>query len=390
MTTDGDGERAEAYRAELRSWLARNYTGALASVLDGPSHPDRFRVQREWNTRLFDAGHAAVAWPVRFGGRDAGIRQQLAGHEEMARVGAPGPVNAIGVANIAPAIMTFGTDDQKERFLRPMLRGDEIWSQGMSEPEAGSDLASLRCRGVVDGDRVLVNGQKTWNSNGDRADWCQLYVRTDTDVPKHQGISCLLVDMDIAGIEARPITSMAGDRGFSELFLTDVRVPLDALLGEIDGGWAVATRTLSNERAGVAPLYLQTRRTFERLLAAATEPGTDGSRPIDDPVRRDRLMACFEDVRNLEFLARRMLGAAMSGRPPGPEGSVMKLAWSETGKRVAETAAAILGPGTLSGPWSETLLSSRALSIAGGTTEVNKNIIAERVLQLPREPRVRA
>ncbi len=388
MTTDRD--RADDYRRELRSWLERSFTADLAAVLEGPADEHRFGAHCEWNARLFDAGHGAVAWPERYGGRDAGIRQQLAGHEEMARVGAPGPVNAIGVANIAPAIMTFGSQDQKERFLRPMLRGDEIWSQGMSEPEAGSDLASLRCRGVVDGDRVLVNGQKTWNSNGDRADWCQLYVRTDPDAPKHEGITCLLVDMGTPGIEARPITSMAGDRGFSELFLSDVSVPLDALLGEIDGGWAVATRTLSNERAGVAALYLQTRRTFDRLLAVATEPGPSGSRPIDDPVRRDRLMACYQDVRNLEFLARRMLGAAMSGRPPGAEGSVMKLAWSETGKRVAETAVAVLGPGAMSGRWADTLLSSRALSIAGGTTEVNKNIIAERVLQLPREPRVRA
>ena len=256
----------------------------------------------------------------------------------------------------------------------------------MSEPEAGSDLASLRCAAVVDGDTFVVNGQKTWNSNGDQADWCQLYVRTNQDVAKHKGITCLLVDMRTPGIEARPIRTMAGDRGFSELFLTDVRIPRSALLGEIDDGWSVATRTLSNERAGVAGLYLTQRGKLDRLLEAARRPRADGTRAIDAPVARDALMARYIETRNLEFLAKRSLGATLSGRSPGPEGSVIKLAWSLSDQAMANTAIDVLGLDALHGSWGHTFLGSRSLSIAGGTTEVNKNILGERVLGLPREP----
>jgi alkylation response protein AidB-like acyl-CoA dehydrogenase len=350
----------------LRAWLDQQ------SI---PSHDASFEELRAWNAVLFDAGWAAPAWPVEFGGRDASLEEQLDYNEAMA--GVPGPVNAIGVANIAPAIMTYGTDEQKQRFLRPMLRGDDIWSQGMSEPEAGSDLASLRCSAVRYGDDFVVNGQKTWNSNGHFADWCQLYVRTNTEVAKHKGITCLLVDMTTPGIEARPITTMAGDHSFAELFFTDVRVPVDAVLGAVDDGWSVATRTLSNERAGVAGLYLSQRRNFERLRGAV------------GPVRgvaRDQLAQRYIEVRLLEFVAKRMIGAALAGRPPGPEGSIVKLAWSQCAQRLTNTAVDLTGD--VNGSWGTSMLAARSLSIAGGTTEVNKNIVAERVLGLPREASV--
>ncbi len=347
----------------VRAWLATQ---------DIPSPDASFDELRAWNAVLFDAGWAAPSWPEEFGGRDASLEEQLAYNEAMA--GVPGPVNAIGVANIAPAIMTYGTDEQKQRFIRPMLRGDEIWSQGMSEPEAGSDLASLRCGAVRDGDDFVVNGQKTWNSNGHFADWCQLYVRTNADVPKHKGITCLLVDMRTPGIEARPIKTMAGDASFAELFITDARIPSSAVLGAVDEGWPVATRTLSNERAGVANLYLGQRRTFDELLSRI------GTIPV---ASRDELAKRYIDVRLLEFLAKRMIGAAMAGRPPGAEGSVIKLAWSQTGQALANTAASMMG---VDGRWGTSMLSSRQLTIAGGTTEVNKNIIGERVLGLPKEP----
>ncbi len=380
----------EAFRLELRAWLDANFTPEVAEALQQWGTEEGFAAHRKWNATLVDAGYGAIAWPVEFGGRAAGILEQLVYNEEMARSGAPGPVNAIGVANIAPAIMTFGTDEQKERFLAPLLRGDEIWSQGMSEPEAGSDLASLRCRAVLDGDHFVINGQKTWNSNGDRADWCQLYVRTNTDVAKHKGITCLLVDMRTAGVEARPIVTMAGDTGFSELFFTDARVPVTAVLGEIDTGWTVATSTLSNERAGVASLYLNLRRKLDRLLEAASEPGADGTRPIDSPVVRDELVSRYIDTRNLEFLAKRSLGIALSGKPPGAEGSVIKLAWAKHEQAVAMTAVDVLGMSALSDAWGSGMLGSRSLSIAGGTTEVNRNIVGERVLGLPREPKPQA
>lgn len=388
MTTETSPSTAvEAFRADLKGWLASSFTEAVAEAV---SHPDRdvaFAAQREWNATLVDAGYGAIAWPQEFGGSGAGIEHQFAYHEEMAAAGAPGPVNAIGVANIAPAIMALGTAEQQQRFLRPMLRGDEIWSQGMSEPDAGSDLASLQCRAVRDGEHFIINGSKTWNSNGDLADWCQLYVRTNTEVPKHKGITALLVDMKTPGIEARTILTMAGGRGFAELFFTDVRVPVSAMLGGLDEGWGVATNTLSNERAGVATMYLNVRRNFDRLLAAASEPGPDGERPLESATNRDALMRRFQEVRALEFLAKRALGAAISGRPPGAEGSVIKLAWSETWQRLSRTATDILGVSALSGPWADELLSGCSITIAGGTTEVNKNILGERVLGLPREPK---
>ncbi|MGQ0432130.1 MAG: acyl-CoA dehydrogenase family protein [Microthrixaceae bacterium] len=384
---DGQLGDPEAFRVELRAWLDEHFTPDLAEVLRDHWSDDAFEAHRRWNATLVDAGYGAIAWPIEFGGRGADIAEQLVYNEEMARAGAPGPVNAIGVNNIAPAIMAFGTPEQQQRFLAPMLRGDEIWSQGMSEPEAGSDLASLRCRAVLDGDHFVINGQKTWNSNGDRADWCQLYVRTNTEVPKHKGITCLIVDMRTPGVEARPIVTMAGDHSFSELFFTDALVPVSALLGAVDDGWTVATSTLSNERAGVASLYLSLRRKLDRLLEVTAEPGPDGTRPIDGRVARDALIARYIDTRNLEFLAKRSIGAALSGRPPGAEGSVIKLAWAKSEQAVALTALDVLGMGALDGPWGAGMLGSRSLTIAGGTTEVNKNIVAERVLGLPREPK---
>lgn len=385
---DGEADAsADRFRLELRAWLGHAFTPDLSDALARWGSDEAFDAHRRWNATLVDAGYGAIAWPVEHGGRDAGIGEQLVYHEEMARAGAPGPVNAIGVANIAPTIMAYGTADQQRRFLRPMLRGDEIWCQGMSEPEAGSDLASLRCRAVRDGDHFVVNGQKTWNSNGDRADWCQLYVRTDVDAPKHRGITALLVEMATPGVQARPIVTMAGDTGFSELFFTDAKVPVTAMLGPLNEGWKVATATLSNERAGVAGLYLNLRRKLDRLIDAAAQPGPDGTRPLDSPLARAGIVARYIDARNLELLARRSLGAAMSGRPPGAEGSVIKLAWAQAEQALAATAVDVLGVHALDGPWASGLLSSRSLSIAGGTTEVNKNILGERVLGLPREPK---
>jgi len=386
---DGRPADPEAFRVELSAWLDAHFTAELADVLRDHWSDDAFDAHRAWNASLVDAGYGAIAWPVEFGGRGADLAEQLVYNEEMARAGAPGPVNAIGVANIAPAIMAFGTPEQQARFLAPLLRGDEIWSQGMSEPEAGSDLASLRCRAVLDGDHFVINGQKTWNSNGDRADWCQLYVRTDPDVAKHKGITCLLVDMRTPGVEARPIVTMAGDTGFSELFFTDARVPVTAMLGACNDGWTVATSTLSNERAGVASLYLSLRRKLDRLMEVAGQVGPDGTRPADAALARDALAARYIDARNLEFLAKRSLGAALSGRPPGAEGSVIKLAWAKSEQGLALTALDVLGVAALDGPWATGMLGSRSLTIAGGTTEVNKNIVGERVLGLPREPKDR-
>ena len=373
------GTEGDEFRSALRSWLHESLPTDLDEQVDDNTSFDR---RRRWNATLYEAGYAAIDWPEEFGGRDAPVIEQLIYNQEMARAGAPGPVNAIGVANIAPAIMTLGTPEQKERFLRPLLRGDEIWSQGMSEPDAGSDLAAPKCRAVRDGDRFVVNGQKTWNSLGHRADWCQLYVRTDPDAPKHEGMTCLLVDMRSPGIEVRPITTIGGSLDFADVFFTDVEVPLSAVLGDIGGGWHVATRTLGFERAGVAKLALMLRENFDRLVADV------GAEERADPVNRQRLAARYIDTEVLRLLAERTISAAMHGRTPGAEASVVKLAWSTMEQRVAETAVDVLGIGAEGGPWAQRLIGSRSLTIAGGTTEVNKNIIGERVLGLPREPKV--
>jgi len=375
------GATADAFRQELVRWLADHLT---PEVVEAGRHmgdaDETLEVLREWNRLLADAGWAAVAWPSRYGGRDAGIAEQMAWYEEMSRSGAPGPVNVIGVSNIAPAIMAVGTDDQRERFLRPMLRGDEIWSQGMSEPDAGSDLASLRTRADLDGDTFVVNGQKTWNSLGRHADWCQLYVRTDPDAPRHRGISCLLVDMRSPGIEVRPLRTMAGELTFSELFFDGVRVPRSSLLGPLNEGWRVAMTTLSHERAGVARLHLSLAERLDRLLSDGR-----GRPAMSDPVVRNRVAAVYSRIACMRWTTTRELQAVARGQQPSATmGSLTKLMWSLTEQELAELAVDVMGMDGSSGPWARNLASSRQSTIAGGTTEINRNIVAEHGLGLPR------
>ena len=371
---------AEAFRAELRAWLDANVPMDLAGQAEPLSRgSDALERLRAWNRTLADAGYAALSWPVEYGGRGADLMDQVVFNEEMDRAGAPGPLNVIGMPNIAPAIMQWGTEEQKTRFLPRMLRGDDIWCQGMSEPNAGSDLASLQCRAVLDGDTFVVNGQKTWNTLGHIADWCQLYVRTDPSAPKHRGISCLLVDMSLPGIEARPLVTITGDPGFSELFFTDVRVPSSALLGPLNEGWKVATTTLAHERAGVAKLHLALRRGAQELIDAARASGR-----ADDPVIRQKLARVYLEAEYLKFLADRAISGQLHGRPLGPEGSVAKLVWSDTSNHLAEAWSELLGFDGWTGSHAQTRVSVRSLSIAGGTTQVNKNIVAQRVLGMPR------
>jgi alkylation response protein AidB-like acyl-CoA dehydrogenase len=374
---------AAEFRASLRSWLEAEVTDEIVRLGQAMPTGEDLEQYRKWNNRLADAGWAAPAWPAEYGGRDAGIDEQLAYLEEMSAVAAPGPINTIGVSNIAPAIMAYGTPDQQRRFLRPMLRGDEIWSQGMSEPDAGSDLASLRTRAEPDGDEFVVNGQKTWNSLAPIADWCQLYVRTDPEVPKHKGISCFLVDLRTPGIEVRPIRTMTGDQTFGELYFTEARIPASALLGPLDGGWTVAMTTLSFERAGVARLHLGLSRKLDRLLS---DPGaTDALR---DPKIRVRVAAIYADIACMRWMTNRSLARMRSGQPTGADGSMTKLAWGRAEQKLSALALDVLGLGAASGEWAFNLTASPQSTIAGGTSEINLNIVAEMGLGLPREPRV--
>ena len=377
-----EAETLADFRSSLAEWLEANITPEVREAGRASAEgEERLDVLRSWNARLSDAGWASVSWPARYGGRDADMSQQLACLEEMSRAGAPGPVNTIGVSNIAPAIMSLGTEEQKERFLRPMLRGDEIWCQGMSEPDAGSDLASLRTAARLEGDTFYVSGQKTWNSLGRHADWCQLYVRTDPDAPKHKGISCLLVDMATPGITVRPLRTMTGDLTFSELFFDEVPVPRSCLLFRLNEGWRVAMTTLGHERAGVARLHLDLMARFEDLLAAARLRG-----PITDVVQRNRLAGLYADIACLRYATTRELAKiGGSGQPSASMGGLAKLSWARASQELADLAVSILGPAALTeGSWTKTLLMSPSCSIAGGTSDINRNVVAEHGLGLPR------
>jgi alkylation response protein AidB-like acyl-CoA dehydrogenase len=376
---------AERLRAEIRAWLDANLDpGVVGTTLGDWERPEVLDRMRAWNRKLADAGYAALAWPEEYGGRGAGIMEQVVLVEEMHRAGAPGTLNPIGISNIAPAVMQHGTEDQKRRFLPPMLRGDEIWCQGFSEPDAGSDLASLQTRAVPDGDDFVVNGQKVWNTLGNLADWCELLVRTDPDVPKHQGISCLLVDMRLPGVDVRPLVTITGEREFNEIFFTDVRVARSALLGPLNEGWRVAMTTLTYERGGVASLHLGVRKKIAELLDLARETEVDGRPASKDPVLRQSLARLYLEGEYLKLLSDRAVSAALHGREAGPETSLAKLVWSECESHVADVAGQLLGPAANTGRWGRERVYVRALSIAGGTTQVNKNILAQRILGLPR------
>ena len=375
----------ERFRAELRAWLATSLTPRiLAAGRRGPTDPDAFDTIRAWNRELADAGWAAISWPPEYGGRGASVLEQLVYVEETVRARAPMPLNVIGLNNIAPALMQYGTEEQKRTLLPRMMRADDIWCQGMSEPEAGSDLASLRTRATRDGDHFVVEGHKTWTSLGHRADWCQLYVRTDPEAPKHQGISCLVVDMHLPGIEARPLPTLTGETHFAEVFFDDVRVPADALLGPLDGGWQVATTTLSHERANAARLYAELQVRLEELTADLLRADEDGASVASDPVTLHRLGELAVRADFLECLCKRSISAGLHGRDPFASASLAKTVWGELGQDIAALAYDALGPDSAGGRWADGRLSARSLTIAGGTTQINKNITAQRVLGLPR------
>lgn len=373
----------ERFRSELRDWLSQNLTDELVAARRPTGRDDAaFEMLREWNATMADAGWAAVSWPPEYGGRGATVLEQLVYTEETTRARAPMPLNVIGLNNIAPAIMQYGTEQQKLTLLPRMMRADDIWCQGMSEPEAGSDLAALRTRAVRDGDDFVVNGQKIWTSLGHRADWCQLYVRTNPEAPKHKGISCLIVDMTLPGIEVRPLVTLNGDADFAEVFFHDVRVPADALLGPLNAGWQVATTTLSHERAGAARLYAEMQVRLEELVDDLAAAGTGA---LDDPVTLRRLGEIAVRIKYLEVLCQRSISATLHGGDALGSASLAKTVWGEIGQDLAALAFDALGTRGAGAPWANYRLTSRSLTIAGGTTQINKNITAQRVLGLPRK-----
>jgi alkylation response protein AidB-like acyl-CoA dehydrogenase len=379
---------AEAFRTEFRAWLDANVSDELRAIgqsLSAERDSPELAVRLAFNRALADARYAAIAWPEEYGGRGAGVMEQVVWAEEMDRAQAPGPINVLGIPNVAPAIMTYGTEEQKQLLLPLMLRGDDIWCQGFSEPDAGSDLASLRTTALRDGDDWIVTGQKIWTTLGHLASWCELLVRTDPDVPKHKGITCLLVDMTLPGITVRPLITITGAHEFNEVFFDEVRVPFASTLGPVNEGWRVAMTTLSHERGGVAKLHLGTRRKVQRLFELARDtPVRDGRMAADDPVLRQQLARVYLEAELLKLVSDRAISGELHRRALGPESSIAKLVWSETEQHLASVAAAVLGPDAGTGPWGTDRVGVRSHTIAGGTTQVNKNIIAQRVLGLPR------
>ena len=339
---------ADALRRSLESWLAEHLTPEVAAAGNGMPTAANLELLRSWNRALADAGWAAPAWPREFGGLAAGIDEQMAYLEVMSRAGAPGPVNSIGVANIAPAIMQYGSDEQQSRFLGPLLRGDEIWSQGMSEPDAGSDLASLRTSAVLDGDSFVINGQEDLEQprpvspTGASSTCARIRPRRSTGA----SAACWSTSAP-KGIEVRPIRSITGSSSFSELFFSEVRVPQGALLGPLDQGWTVAMTTLSYERAGVARLHLMLSKRLSELLA---EPAVVAA--LADPRFRDRVAEVHADIACMRWMTDRSLAQQRQGQPAGATGSLTKLAWARADQKLAALAVDLLGAGAMvEGKW---------------------------------------
>jgi alkylation response protein AidB-like acyl-CoA dehydrogenase len=388
----------EAFRAQVRGWLADH----------APREPLRTVAEKKaWHRELYEAGYLGMGWPKAYGGREARPIEQAIVIEEMARANAPGSINWAGLGLVGPTLIHHGTDAQRERYIRNILIGDEIWCQLYSEPNAGSDLAALQCRADIDGDEFVVNGQKIWTSTAPDADMGILLVRTDRAAPKHQGISYLIVDMHQPGIEVRPLRQITGIADeFAEVFFTNVRVPADNLIGELNSGWQIAQTTLSYERGGdTMGIVARAQQSFERVLHIAQHMRRDGSRAIDDPVVRQKLGQIAAEIEVLRYASLRVLSSLEKGNQPGPESSISKLHYSELDKRVYTLILDILGPygqqldglpaayavdpasGGDRDTWPYLFLHPFAETIYAGSSQIQKNIIGERVLGLPKEVR---
>lgn len=388
-------EAEQAFRSELRGWLEQVVPGLPPppSPLDWPA---RRAYDTGWQRMLYDAGYAGIDWPVEGGGRAASPVEALVYLEELERVHAPYVgVNFVGLLHAGPTIVAEGTAEQRARFLPPILRGDQVWCQGFSEPDAGSDLAALRTRAVRDGDDYVVSGSKIWTSHAEVADHCELLVRTNDEGPKHQGITWLVMDMDSPGIEIRPLRTISGSTEFAELFLDEVRVPLANRVGEENDGWRVTMVTLSFERgtAFVGEL-LETMELLRQLRSLAERLGD-----WTDTELRHRVGQLGAELDALWALARRNVSQAARSGVPGVGGSVFKLAFSELRQRVAQLAMDLLGPagttldelapaggyGTLGNARLVDLwLNAFNRTIAAGTSQIQRNIVAERILGLPK------
>ena len=385
-----------AFRTEVRRWLETNVPTGDAKTLDE---------RKAWHRKLYEAGYVGMLWPKEYGGWGRTPMQQAIVQDEMARLGAPPPINGLGIGFIGPTIIVHGTDWQKQRYLKKMLTAEEIWCQLYSEPNAGSDLASLKTRAEDQGDHFLVNGQKIWTSSGPIADWGILLARTDGKAAKHKGISCVLLHMRQPGVEVRPLRQITGSSLFSEVFMTNARAERRDLIGNLNQGWEIAQTTLGWER-GANSLGRVTRYAvaFNQLVRATKELRRGGKPLLEDAAVRARLGKAYAELEVQRYAALRVLSALQNSDSPGAASSITKLSYTEFEKRYFELALEILGPyGQLvsareefedidtssgePGTWATAFLWSRAGTIYSGSSEIQKNIIGERVLGLPKEVR---
>jgi alkylation response protein AidB-like acyl-CoA dehydrogenase len=387
----------EAFRDELRRWLAANAPGDWAKVRTRfRSREEQTVFLRDWQRRLYEAGYLGLDWPTEYGGRGATIMEQAILYEELARARAPELPNVIGLDMAGPALMKHGTEAQKRTHLPRILSADQIFCQGFSEPNAGSDLAALQTRAVRDAGVFVVNGQKVWTSYAHFADWCILLARTDPEAPKHRGLTFFLVDMQAPGVTVRPLRQASGDAEFNELFFDNVGVPAENVVGRVNGGWEVAITTLMFERGPrTLARQLTLRAGLDGAIELAKRVALNGTPAARNPVIRQRLAQLYIDTEALRLSNLRVLTRLLQGEPPGPEGSAAKLFFSETWQRLLECVLEIQGPFAAlwegseraidDGYWQFRFLRSRGDTIAAGTSEIQRNILGERVLGLPKD-----
>jgi alkylation response protein AidB-like acyl-CoA dehydrogenase len=386
----------QAFRERVRAWLETNIPPEWKSLgsTEVP-RPEAFEFLRRWQATLYEGGFIGVTWPREYGGQGLTFMEEMILHQEMALQKAPPILNILGVGMAGPTIIAYGTEEQKKRYPAKILSCEEIWCQGYSEPNSGSDLAALQTRAVKDGDHYVINGQKVWTSLAHVADWMMLLARTDPDAPKHKGITYFLLDMHAPGVTVKPLRQITGDAEFNEVFFDNVRVHERQVLGEVDNGWAVGLTTLMYERLALGfGLQVRLRIALESLIEMGRRVEKTGRAVTRDPVLRQKLAQLWIDTEALKYTGARAITKLLRGERPGPEASTGKMGWVETHQKLQELAMEIEGPYSQlvkgsdravdGGVWQHGFLRSRANSIEGGTTEIQKNIIGERVLGLPK------
>ena len=390
-----DSPEEATFRAQVRAWLDANArrlrpdeqsSGGVSGLLGAHTTEDEQRVVEDakaWQRKLYDAGWAGITWPKEFGGADLSAIQTVIFDDEMSNYDVPANIFGIGLGMIGPAIMYHGTEEQKARYLPKMLSGEEVWCQLWSEPNAGSDVASLQTRAERAGDDWVVNGQKVWTSGAQYSQYGLMIARTDLDAPKHRGITVFIVDMSAPGIDIRPLRQMTGAAHFNEVFLTDVRIPDSQRVGDVNDGWRVAMTVLMNERMSAASAF-NAQATVAPLVRVAQQTDAYASSEV-----RQQIAELYIGAKLLTLTGHRTVTKIKKGGIPGPEGSISKLVWSDLMTEAAARALSILGlRGAIDETWSEAYLMAPGLHLGGGTDDIMRNIIGERVLGLPKEPSV--